>query len=262
MPPTATSPTVAVTGTTVEWAGALSPEMALLLTLVTLVFGYGLYRLSSLAMLSKFRPYILAGLVVTWGFAIVEAFFAIAHLVTTSWVVVGLFMIAVLVATNLSWVQNVMAGVTLAFERRLEIGDAIRFGEIDGEVEGFGLRAVRVRGEAGKIYNVPNRRLVDETLTELAAEGDSRCQLVVDVPEGTSVDRARHVARRAASLTPYASPRHEPSIFVESGDEGERDVELRVCGFAYHSSQRNAYRSDVTERILEDFGEGGAVRRD
>ncbi|MFB6262446.1 MAG: mechanosensitive ion channel domain-containing protein [Bradymonadaceae bacterium] len=233
------------------WAGTLAPGVALLLTGLALVFGWALYRLSDLEVLAPFRPYILILLLGAWGFAAVEAVFALAFALTSSWVAVGLFLLAVLTVTNLSWMRHVAAGLVLALEGRLDVGDTIEIGEIDGEIEAFGLRAVRVQGSDGRLYDVPNRRLVDETLADLAEAGDSMCELVVSVPDPLTIDRARTIARRSAALTPYASPRHCPEVLVETG--GGDEVRLKVRGYAYQSSRRDSYRSDVTERILEAF---------
>lgn len=248
---------LAISGTDLEWAGALSPEVALLVTGLALLFGYGLFRLSELEVLARFRPYVLAGLLAAWGFAAVEAVFAISHALTSSWVSVGLFVLGALTITNLSWMRHVMAGLVLAFEGHLEVGDTLSLNGLDGEIDSFGLRAVRVQGSDGRYYDIPNQRLVDETLADLAERGDSMCELDIAVPAEVSVDRARKIARQAAAFSPYASPNHSPEIFIEAEDELRGETRLRVCGYAYHASRRNAYRSDVVERVLEGFEETG-----
>ena len=240
-----------------ETVGPLAPVPALVIIGLAILLGYGFYRLSNLEIFSRFRPYIVMGLVGLWGLAVVETVFAVSHALTESWVSLGLFLLATTVVTNYQLLRNIMAGLTVAFEQRIHAGDSVRIGEIEGEIQWFGLRAVRVRGIDGRAHEIPNEKFVGESVSNLASGGDSACEVTVKVPAGLATSRAREIARDAAVLTPLASPRHEPEVFVEADAADGKSVRLRVRGYAFDPSQQERFKSEVTRRLLEAFDQSG-----
>lgn len=248
--------TIAQAATETAAKGPLAPQAALVIIILALVAGYVLFRLSHLETLQRFRPYIVGGLVILWGLAVVEMAFAIAHALTVHWLSLGLFLLGTIVLTNFEWLRNIMAGLAIAFERRIQVGDSVRLGEIEGEIQSFQLRAVRVRGIDGRAHEIPNRKFVDESVSNLASEGDSACDVTVSIPKHLSPQRARQLGREAALMTPLASPRHKPEVFVEADENDDQErIRLRVRGYAFDPAYQERYRSDVTSRLLAGFEE-------
>jgi small-conductance mechanosensitive channel len=230
-----------------------TPLLALLIIGLTVAVGWGFYRLSTIELFERLRPYLLLGLIVSWGVAVAEAAFAVAYAITPHWVPLWLFVLGVIALTNLEWLRNLMAGLQVAFEGRFDTGDSVRIGDLEGEIIGLGLRATRVRGVDGQVHEVPNQRLTTDEVTDLAGEGDCACELTVTVPDHMPTERARRMARQAAALTPLASPRHSPEVFTETDDPAGGTIHLRIRGYAFDPTYQDHYRSDVTARLLQAF---------
>lgn len=230
-----------------------TPVMMLLVIGVALAVGWICYRLSTIELFERLRPYLLLGLVVSWGIAIAEAVFAFAYEMTPYWVPLWLFVLGVVALTNLEWMRNLMAGLQLAFEDPFDTGDSVRIGDVEGEIIGLGLRATRVRGVDGQVHDIPNQRLTTGEVTNLAGQGDCACELTVTVPEHMPTERAKRMARQAALLTPLASPRHSPEVFMQTDNPAGGTIHLRIRGYAFDPNYQDHYRSDVTARLLQAF---------
>lgn len=229
----------------------LTPRAALILVVVAFAVGYGFYRLSRVRTLSRFRPYLIFGVVASWGIGIIEGVFAVSQILTPSWFALSLFLLTLVAATNYQWMRNVMAGMALSFENRLDLGDSIRVGDYEGAIREFGLRSVEIRGTDGRRHEIPNSKLVDESVSNLARGGDSVCDVTVTVPEGVTPRRARSAGREAALVSPLASPHREPEVYIEPPDAGDDPPKLRVRGYVFDAAHQERFESDVTERLFD-----------
>jgi len=241
----------------------LAPHWAVVAILATFAAGYTLYRISRIRIFSRFRPYALLGVLLFWGLALTETIFVISYFLTASWFVLSLVILSIATATNYQWLRNLMAGIAIAFEDRINYGDAIRVGDYEGSVAQFGLRAVEIRGNDGRRHEIPNSKLVDESVSNLARGGDSASEVTVTIPDDVSLERARAAGRRAALVSPFASPHCEPEVYIEPG--GGEPMRLRVRGYVFDAAQQDRFESDVAARLLEQFGRdasGSAGRED
>jgi hypothetical protein len=232
----------------------LAPQWAALIIVGTFLAGYGLYRLSRVRLFSRFRPYALLGLLLFWGLALTETVFVVSYFLTASWFILSLVLLSIATATNYQWLRNLMAGVAVAFEDRMDYGDAIRVGPYEGTVQEFGLRAVEIRGNDGRRHEIPNFKLVDESVSNLARGGDSISEVTLPIPEGISVEEARAAGREAALVSPFASPHREPEIYIEANEAADTAPTLHVRGYAFDGAHQERYESDVTTRLFELLG--------
>ena len=224
------------------------------IVLIAVIVTYFLRRLGRIQTATKLRRWMPILYVSVWGAASVLIAFTYATALPDYWiVVVGLFVATVLLA-SVGWLRSVAAGLALALESRLHIGDSIRLDKIEGEIHAFGLRSVRVRSVDGTIHEVPNEKFMSESVANLSGDGgDSACEITIKVPPLIEPNRALLIARNAAILTPLASPQHQPEVFLNTSDETDESFEIHVRGYAFDPSYQDHYRSDVVARFHDDF---------
>lgn len=232
----------------------LAPHWAVLVIIGTFAAGYSLYRISRVRMFARFRPYALLGVLLFWGLALTETVFVISYFLTASWFILSLVLLSIATATNYQWLRNLMAGLAIAFEDRLNYGDTIRVGAYAGAVQQFGLRAIEIRGNDGRRHEIPNSKLVDESVSNLARGGDSVSKVSIQIPEEVSAERARRAGREAALVSPFASPHREPEVFIEAAGDADEAPTLHVRGYVFNGTHRERYESDVTTRLFESLG--------
>lgn len=148
------------------------------------------------------------------------------------------------------YLLNVLSGLAFLLEGRIRPGARIRVGELEGKVTAVRLRALVVESADGSIHLVPFRRLVEERVSfpGIATRG-VRCQVAVTLRTGKDAAELVELGRQAALLSALGSPAHTPEVYLESGPEGA--VVLRVVGWAIDDPHVDAYRTEITRRVLE-----------
>lgn len=217
-----------------------------------LIISWGLGRLMQLRGLRRVRKWLALIRVLLWAFLVLNVIFGLSVALSPQhWLPVGMLVVAILGISGLSFLRNVAAGLAMAFEAQFRVGDPVLHGGIQGEIVHFGARAVTLRADDGTLHQIPNESFAQNSVTRLESEGDAACDILVRLPAGVSPDRALTLARQAAFLTPLASPRHRPEVFLEmsSRDGQENSIELRIRGYAFDPAWRDAFSSDVVARI-------------
>lgn len=195
-------------------------------------------------------PLIYAGI---WLVALIAITTSYVDALTGVWLL--LFAAAALAFfVSVGGLRAVLAGVVMTFEDRVKVGDSIRVGDVEGEVIAFQVRCVRLRAPDGTILEVPNQKFVTETIANLGGDGDdSACEVTMRIPDNVPPEKAVSVAQMIAAVTPFASPRHRPEVFVEVGDSDLDDTTIRIRGFAFDQAHQDHYRSDVSMRLKTRF---------
>jgi small-conductance mechanosensitive channel len=227
---------------------SLSWVLGLLVAAVAISWGLG--RLMKLTGLRRARKWLALARVVLWSFVILNLIFAVCFALSTHyWLPLGVLTVAMLGLAALPWLRNVTAGLAVAFEAQFEVGDPVEHGGVGGEITHFGARAVTLRADDGTLHQVPNQSFAEDSVTRIESEGDAACEITVTLPAGVSPERAMRLAQQAAFLTPLASPRHRPEVFLDMDPHAHDGIELRIRGFAFDPAWRESFRSDVVARI-------------
>jgi small-conductance mechanosensitive channel len=160
----------------------------------------------------------------------------------------GLFALLAIIA--LPWLRNVFHGLVFALERRYRIGDHLRVGALEGRVVALGVRAVTLRAADGTEAAVPYSNFAVENVVRLNLDArDTPCEIEVKLPEHVPIDRAIQHARTAATLTPFASPRCPPDVFIVPDRDDLDAIKLRIRGFVFDREHEQRYTSEVVARL-------------
>ncbi len=110
-------------------------------------------------------------------------------------------------------VRDYLSGVVLRTERWVRVGDVIRIGEVEGEVRRFGARQVELVQAHGDRVFLPYRAVREATVVLRRTRRDAvRHTFEVAIPASVAPTAARSAVRRAALLSHWISPSHEPTI--------------------------------------------------
>lgn len=144
--------------------------------------------------------------------------------------------------------RSFVNGVYLLIERPFRIGDRIRIGQTEGEVEDVGVRVTTLRTETGERIIVPNTVVFSSTIENASLGRLCRETYGVKGIQHAIADIDDAVARALAGV-PHLD--HRPPIVevVESRPDGT-DVDVTV---AHAAGQRIS--DDVLARLREQFPE-------
>lgn len=127
-------------------------------------------------------------------------------------VALGVLALGVVVAI---WfvIRDYLSGVILRTEGAVSVGDVVRVGEIEGQITRFRARAVELELSHGDRVILPYRALRDAPIVRRRTHRAAvRHTFSLGLPAGLGFDAARSAIRRAALLSHWVSPSHDPKI--------------------------------------------------
>ena len=162
--------------------------------------------------------------------------------------------LVVLAVVALPWLRNVFHGLVFALELRYHLGDDLQVGAVKGRSVALGVRALTLRAPDGTDAVVPYERLTSETVIRLnLVARDTPCEIAVEIPGTLTPTRAVELARQAAALSRFASPRVPPEVFLGPKHGRVTELMLHIRGFLFDREHEERYRSDVIERLHAAF---------
>jgi MscS family membrane protein len=114
--------------------------------------------LSRSAPILRFIRRVIDGLMLFSGLLFVLEYFSVD--VTTVLAGLGVGGIAVALAAQRT-LENVIAGISLIADQALQVGDVVNLGDIQGTVEGVGLRSTRIRTLDRSVASLPNGQVAN-----------------------------------------------------------------------------------------------------
>jgi small-conductance mechanosensitive channel len=226
-----------------SWGGLFA-----ILLIATLVSGV-LVRLGRMQVLVQVRRWAPLAHLFVWALAILAGARVALSTFPTQWLIFMGLALMMLGAAGMSAMRSALAGLGIALEGRLSIGDTVQIGQLQGEIVAFGLRAARLRSPNGMTHDIPNERFMSEAVSTLGgAGGEAVCEVTVSIPGAIPVEAALELAREGAVLSPLSSPRHRPEVFLDVRRAGAPSV-IRIRGYAFDPDYHDHFRSDIIRRV-------------
>jgi small conductance mechanosensitive channel len=153
-------------------------------------------------------------------------------------------------------VSNFSAGIVLLLEHPFTEGDHIAIAEAEGEVEEIHIRATRLRAPDGQLVLVPNKLLFIQVVRNSTAAMRRRVEVLVEVPYGQDVTRARELLLATAAELEEVSDDPEPRLLTEDLGQGARRLRLTfwVDSRSDDPAQVRSELLDTAEKRLRDAG--------
>ena len=148
--------------------------------------------------------------------------------------------------------QNIAAGLMLLFLRPFRIGESIKVGAIDGDVEEIGLFATRLRAADGTYILAPNAKLWNEPVYNTTRNRARRNDIIAGIKHNSDVGLAQKLMIELAKADSRVRDTPPPMAFVASLGEAGVTVTLR-----YWTSDKDFLRTriDLTEQVKKRFDE-------
>jgi small-conductance mechanosensitive channel len=154
-------------------------------------------------------------------------------------------------------VADFFGSLVLIVERPYRIGDKVSVGEHYGEVVDIGIRSTRIRTPDDDLVSVPNYQFLEKTVANANA-GNAEMQVTVEFYLSPVADvwTPRRILEEALITSRYVYVTDDLPVTTRVEDDRYHRT---LRGRAYVNDLRNeqAFRTDVTERVLEAFAERG-----
>jgi small-conductance mechanosensitive channel len=126
-------------------------------------------------------------------------------------------------------VNNFVSGLILLFERPIQVGDSVEFGNLQGRVRQIGIRASIVRTWQGADIIVPNANLITQEVTNWTLTDElRRLDLTVGVNYGAAPRTVIELLERVANAHPDVLKQPAPRCLFKGYGDSSINFELRV----------------------------------
>lgn len=148
-------------------------------------------------------------------------------------------------------VNNLVSGIILAFERPIQVGDAIEVGNRSGIVKEVGIRSSTLQAYDGSEVIIPNGDLLSQHLVNWTLSNKSRrIELMIGVAYGTDLEKVHKVIDKTLSQDGILSfPKS--NIFVHNF--GDSAVEFRILFWVANFDQWIQVKNQVLREIYQAF---------
>jgi small-conductance mechanosensitive channel len=147
---------------------------------------------------------------------------------------------------------DLIAALSIIFDRPFRLGDNIKFGASEGVVEQIGLKSTRLRGAAGELRIVSNRKLLDNEILNTSDRIRNRFKFVFNLGYDTPpevVDSLPELLRDAVESSGYKINHGGITGFSATGLD--YDVEFESQGIDFPPEARDKVAAAILARFRD-----------
>ena len=127
--------------------------------------------------------------------------------------------------------ENVIAGISLIFDRTVSVGDTLKVGETLGTVVDIGLRSTRIRTLDRSLVSVPNGQIANMTLENLSARDKFLFHPMLRLNYGTTSSQMHTVLDRVGSLLEETQHLEHGSVRVRFLRFGSSSLDVEIIAY-------------------------------
>ena len=127
-----------------------------------------------------------------WAVAILWSLQELGYSVTAVLASLGLGGLAVALAAKNS-LEHLIGGMTLSLDQPMRVGDQVKIGDVQGDVEQIGIRSTRIRTADRSLVSIPNGKLAELNIETLAARDRMRIGLNLNINPALKPSKLREL---------------------------------------------------------------------
>ena len=155
-------------------------------------------------------------------------------------------------------VNNFISGLILAFERPIQTGDVIQFGNEWGRVIGIGIRSSKVRTFDGAEIIVPNGDLISQQLTNWTlSDRLRRMEILIGVAYGSDPHQVLDLLKDTAQT--HEGILEEPPVMATFLGFGDSSMNFSLRAWTGDFDNYLAVKSDLTLAVHDALKAAGVV---
>jgi small conductance mechanosensitive channel len=152
-------------------------------------------------------------------------------------------------------VSSLVAGILILIDRPFKVGDRVEFGDLYGEVQEIGLRAVVLRTNAREWYSIPNNRFLKEVVVSAnASTVEMMAPIKFYIGVSADYELARELVYRGCVTSRYVCLDKPVETLVTEVARGSAYATVITCKVHVIDTRfENVFRTEVTQRVKRAF---------
>jgi len=155
---------------------------------------------------------------------------------------------------------NLASGVMLLVFRPFKVGDWIQTPDVEGTVEGIGIRSTRVRAFTQALISVPNATIANSPITNWSQMGKRRIKARLGLTYSTSKDQMKNILSDLKIMLKNHPDVHKDTIMIRFDEFGDSALSI-FCYFFTITTNWVRFlevREDINFKIMEIIEKNGA----
>ncbi|MBK8498440.1 MAG: mechanosensitive ion channel family protein [Flavobacteriales bacterium] len=153
--------------------------------------------------------------------------------------------------------SNFIAGVLLAAQRPLRVGDLVQTAGQFGTVERIDLRTTELRDLQGRQVIIPNKEVFQSVLVNFTRYGVRRVDMPIGVSYADDLDRVKEVTTRAIRSVADVLLDKDIDIFYQSFGDSAIQLEARFWITSVSNRHFHTVRSNAIMAVRRAYREAG-----
>ena len=157
--------------------------------------------------------------------------------------------------------ENMFGGISILFDKVIQIGDTCRINNQTGVVEDIGLRSTRLRTPERTLIAIPNGTMATVTLENLRFRDKFLCQQTIRLRYDLSPDHVRFVLGRIQTLLKDDPKVEDPTARVRFVRFAEYALEVEIYCYILEPDYVSflAAQEQLFLKIMDEIDKAGAV---
>lgn len=142
---------------------------------------------------------------------------------------------------------NFMAGIIMAIQRPLKIGDLVKTNDYMGKVITINLRDTIIKTFQGQLVVIPNKEIFQKSIENFSRSGKRRLDLSVGISYGEDLDKVKQVTLDAVKAISVLESGEGTRLFYESFADSSINLTLQIW---INSPEQPVYLQARSEAIM------------
>jgi len=154
--------------------------------------------------------------------------------------------------------ENLLGSFTIFLDKPFVVGDSVKVGSVEGQVESIGFRSTRIRATDKMLVTVPNKKMVDAELINETNRTIRRAKFMIGLTYSTTSTQLKAVIKELRELIAH-HPMIESNLQVRFFQFGPSSLDILIVYFV-RTPEYDEYlkiQEEINFRIMEIVSRNG-----
>ena len=153
--------------------------------------------------------------------------------------------------------SNIFSGVSMILDKTLKVGDLVYLDQnVKGKVERIGLRSTRIRTFDNELVIIPNTKLADSQIQNIALpEPKSRATVMFGVAYGSNIDNVKKIIIKELKTIKGVSK--DPGPIVRFSEMADSSLNFKAYFYVDHFEDRASGVDEANTKIYNALNKAG-----
>lgn len=155
-------------------------------------------------------------------------------------------------------IKDLFGSVTIFLDKPFMVGDTVKVGDVEGNVEKVGFRSTRIRTYDQSFVTMPNKKMIENAVDNLTKRRLRRVRMIIGLSFSTSAAQLRKIISDIQTLLQKRNLDENMVVALEGF--GESSINLLVIYYTPFDPVENFFqlRSDINFEIMDVVAANGA----